>query len=190
VRLFVAGATGVLGRALVPLLVGAGHDVTGTTRFAEKTAAIEELGATPVVVDAYDADALRDAVAAARPEIVLHLLTDLTAQDFAANARLRREATPNLVDAALAAGARRLLAESIAFATNPEGDAAVAELERLVTQTPPLEGVVFRYGRLYGPGTWFETELPESPRVSVEAAAHATLAALEHAPRGVIEVVD
>jgi hypothetical protein len=150
---------------------------------------VAALGAAPAVADAYDAEALRDAFLAARPKLVLDLLTDLSGTDLAANARLRREATPNIVDAALAAGARRLLAESIAFETTPEGDAAVAELERLVTHTPGLDGVVLRYGLLYGPGTWYADTLPEPPRVSVEAAAHATLAALD-APPGILEIVD
>lgn len=189
-RVFVAGASGVLGRALVPLLVADGHDVVGLTRSPGRAALVASLGAEPEVANALDGGALRIAVERARPELVVSLLTDLATADFAANSRLRREGMRNLVSAALAAGAGRLAAESIAFSAGPDGDSAVAEMERLVLETPGLEGLVLRYGRLYGPGTWNETDLPEEPRVSVEAAAHATIAALAGGARGIVEISD
>jgi nucleoside-diphosphate-sugar epimerase len=193
-RIFVAGASGVIGRALVPLLVARGDDVTGMTRSAEKASLLESLGAAPVVCDVYDRDAVVAAVAAARPEVVVHELTDLPDvfddAALAANERIRREGTANLVEAALAAGARRMLAQSTAFPTGP----ATAELERLTTQTPRLEGVVLRYGYFYGPGTYHpgapaDGDLPPEPRVSIRRAAEQTVEALDWEP-GIYEIVD
>jgi nucleoside-diphosphate-sugar epimerase len=182
VRLFVAGATGVIGRRLVPMLVGAGHEVVGMTREPERQALLRELGAEAVVCDAFDADELAAAVAAAQPEVVFHELTDLPrsvnprrlAEELAGNARLRREGTRNLVAAAEAAGARRLVAQSIAFAYAPRGPSvveedaplnlagpddwrpsveAVAELERRVLGSSTVDGIVLRYGFFYGRDT-------------------------------------
>src|SRR5215475_10251430 len=123
-KIFLAGAAGAIGSRLVPLLIRAGHEVTGTTRSAAKAEKLRELGAQPVLVDVFDLAALRDAVAAAHPEILIHQLTDLPrgldpAQMGAAvarNARIRTEGTRNLVAAAVAAGARRFIAQSIAWA--------------------------------------------------------------------------
>jgi nucleoside-diphosphate-sugar epimerase len=180
-RVLVAGATGVIGRALVPKLVAAGHDVTGTTRSGGRAAEIEALGAEAVVCDALDPESVSTAVAQARPEAVVHELTSLPARldprryetQLAATNRLRREGTRNLVDASQAAGVERLVAQSIAFAYEPTGDwvkgedaplaldapppmsdavGAVAELERLVLEA---SGIVLRYGFFYGPGTSF-----------------------------------
>lgn len=188
-RIFVAGASGVIGRALLPLLVAARHDVTGTTRSPANVELLRGLGAAPVVVDVYDARALRDAVVAARPEVVIHELTDLPdvfhESALAANARIRREGTRNLVDAALAAGVPRMLVQSTAF---PTGE-ATEEMERLVTTTPGLEGVVLQYGQFYGPGTYYEDTVPDEPRVAVVRAAEQTVAALDWPP-GIYEVVD
>ncbi len=128
-RIFLAGASGVIGRRLTPLLVAAGHGVTGTTRSAEKAGALRRSGAAPIVVDVFDRNVLRDAVVQARPEVVIHQLTDLpqllaarSADTLDRNSRLRTEGTANLVAAAQAAGARRLIAQSIAFvyADGPE----------------------------------------------------------------------
>jgi nucleoside-diphosphate-sugar epimerase len=169
----VAGASGVIGRALVPRLVAAGHAVVGLTRRPAAAAWLSEAGATPVVVDVYDAGALGDAMAAARPDVVLHQLTDLAGADVAANTRLRTVGTRNLVDAALAAGARRMIAQSTAWAYAP-GDEPASEAEPLdrdatgARQTTVAgivaleqavqelaESVILHYGQLYGPGTWF-----------------------------------
>ena len=122
-NIFVAGATGVIGRPLLRLLASAGHAVTGTTRQPAKIAGIEALGAKGVAVDAFDAEGMGRAVAAARPEVVIHQLTDLPdnldpAQRDAVlerNARLRIEGTRNLMAAARAAGVHRVVAQSIAF---------------------------------------------------------------------------
>jgi nucleoside-diphosphate-sugar epimerase len=187
-RVFLAGATGVLGRRLTPLLIGAGHQVTGMTRTPARAEALRAAGAEPVVCDALDAAAVELAVRAAQPEAVVHQLTALPtrinprrmARDLALNDRLRDEGTRHLVAAARAAGARRMVAQSIAFAYAPrpdgspkpsqlhdEGDPlfldapepwrrsvhAVDALERAVTGAAELAGVVLRYGYFYGPGT-------------------------------------
>ena len=131
-RILLAGATGVIGRPLLTLLAGAGHAVTGTTRSAARAPIISDAGATPAVVDVFDAAALREVARAARPEVVIHQLTDLPeepdpekiAASLAANARIRIEGTPNLIAAAKAAGARRMIAQSIAFAYAPGPRAA------------------------------------------------------------------
>jgi nucleoside-diphosphate-sugar epimerase len=118
-RVFVAGAAGAIGRQLISLLVGAGHDVTGTTRSTERAESLASAGARPIIVDAYDRDALRAAVADARPDVVVHELTDFArgfdAENLASNGRLREVGTRNLVDAAVAAGAGRLVAQSGAW---------------------------------------------------------------------------
>src|SRR5215213_9704565 len=123
-RVFVAGATGAIGRPLVRQLVQAGHEVAGTTRSEDRAGAIREDGGEPVVVDALDRDALITAVEAARPDAVVHQLTQIPGdinprrmpQQFEVTNRLRAEGTRNLVDAARAAGAERIAAQSVAFA--------------------------------------------------------------------------
>jgi nucleoside-diphosphate-sugar epimerase len=215
VRIFVAGATGVIGRRLVPLLVSAGHEVTGSTRSADKVAALERAQARAVVVDVFDAAALARAVEAARPEVVIHQLTDLPdivvpaamAESRARNARLRSEGTRNLVDAARAAGARRLIAQSIAFAYVPgpthhgegdpidtAGEAAVSgkgvvSLESAVTGAPGITGIVLRYGRLYGPGTWTEVRAAP-PALHVDAAAQAAVLAVTRGAAGIYNIAE
>jgi len=216
-KIFLAGAAGAIGQRLVPLLLGAGHEVTGTTRSGEKAAELRARGITAVVVDVYDAAALRDAAVRARPDVVVHQLTDLPKvldpnrpPAFGGNSRLRIEGTPNLVAAARAAGARRLIAQSIAFAYAPgpephaetdplaagEGDAPAAvtargvrALEGAVLGAAGLDGIVLRYGRLYGPGTWNTT--PNGRGVlHVDAAAHAALVALTRGRPGVYNIAE
>lgn len=173
-RIFLAGASGAIGRRVVPALLGRGHEVVGLTRSEDSAARIKALGAGAVVGDVYDAEALTQAVRAARPDVVMHQLTDLGAGDRAANAKLRVVGTRNLVDAARAAGVRRIVAQSIAWAYAPGAEPAtedtpldlrgapervvtveaVAALETAVAELP--EWVVLRYGTLYGPGTWYE----------------------------------
>jgi nucleoside-diphosphate-sugar epimerase len=177
-RIFLAGATGALGRRLVPMLIERGHHVTGTTR--RNADLVRELGAEPAVVDALDAEALRDAVLAARPDVVVHQLTALTGlklgrsfdKTFATTNRLRTEGTDNLLAAARAAGVERLVwqsyagwplaregdavkAEDAPFDREPPADAreslaAIRHLEAAVTEAG---GTVLRYGGFYGPGT-------------------------------------
>jgi hypothetical protein len=191
-RVFLAGASGVIGRQLVPLLVAEGHDVAGMTRTPSKAALVRELGAEPVVCDVFDLDAVNAAVVAYRPDVLLHQLTDLPddlAQlpDFGrANNRMRTEGTRNLLVAAAAAKVRRFLAQSIAWRLPPDRQPALDEFESDVLSAG---GVVLRYGQFYGPGTFYETELPSEPRVHVSEAARRTVPLLE-APSGVIVIVD
>jgi nucleoside-diphosphate-sugar epimerase len=189
VRIFVAGATGAIGIPLVRLLVQAGHTVAGMTRSEAKAGRLRELGAEPVVCDVFDAAALEQAVVAFRPDAVIHELTDLPddqarlAEAAAANQRIREEGTRNLIAAARAAGASRLLAQSIAFAS---AGASVEGHERAVLDAG---GVVLRYGRFYGPGTYHPYDRAPAPAVHVEEAARRTVEALD-APTGVLEIID
>ncbi|MGW2095106.1 NAD-dependent epimerase/dehydratase family protein [Promicromonospora sukumoe] len=190
-RIFLAGATGVIGSRLLPLLVAAGHDVAGTTRSPDRAGMIERLGGSPVVVDVYDLDALTVAVADAKPELVMHQLTDLPDDAeaiparAAANSRIRTEGTANLLTAARAAGASRVLAQSIAWTPSGRGD-AVARHEAAVLD---VGGVVVRYGQLYGPGTYYATEPPSHPRIHVDDAARRTVPLLE-ATSGIVVLAD
>ncbi|WP_460061127.1 NAD-dependent epimerase/dehydratase family protein [Streptomyces sp. YKOK-I1] len=172
-RVLVAGATGAVGRLLVPMLVAAGHEVTAVSRTPAGVERIRGLGASGVRADALDAAGLRQVVGAASPDVVMHQLTDLSGADGTANGRLRREGTRNLVEAAKAAGVGRIVAQSISWAYAPgegpatesvplDGTAAeprarmVAAVRALEETAAELEtAVVLRYGLLYGPGTWY-----------------------------------
>ncbi|MGO4535709.1 NAD-dependent epimerase/dehydratase family protein [Leifsonia sp. 2MCAF36] len=166
-RIFLAGGSGVIGIRLIPALLAAGHEVVATTRRAENVARISQSGAQGVVVDAYDAQGLEAAVAAADPDLVLHELTDLSEHDTEANARLRREGTANLVRAAKLAGVDRMIAQSIAWIF-PDGEmpateddpitlgSAVDDMEQLVRSM--THATILRYGMLYGPSTWYAPE--------------------------------
>ena len=190
-RIFLAGASGVLGVRLVPLLVADGHVVAGMTRSPRKVEMLRGLGAEPVVCDVYDDATLTDLVVAFRPELVMHQLTDLPDDEASlanagdANARMRREGTRNLLAAADAAASSRFLAQSVAWELTGSGGAAKEELERTVLA---VGGVVLRYGRFYGPGT-YHAKPPEPPRVQIDAAARQTAALLD-APSGIVEVVE
>lgn len=194
-RVFLAGASGAIGRQLVPLLIAAGHEVAGMTRSPGKAKMLRELGAEPIVVDVYDAPALAQAVAAFAPDLVMHQLTDLPSNPAeisakgADNARIRTEGTRNLIAAAEAAeGAPRLLAQSIAWRLPGDAHAAVEEHERMVLDAG---GVVLRYGRFYGPGTYHpdDGDRPEPPAIHVAEAARRTVELLA-APGGVIALAE
>jgi nucleoside-diphosphate-sugar epimerase len=235
-RVFLAGATGVIGTPLVPQLLEAGHHVTAMTRSVLRAAQLEAAGATPVVCDAFDADGMRAAMADASPEAVIHQLTALPPRlhwgdpnVFDPNNRVRTEGTRVLVEAALASGARRVVAQSIAFVYAPTGDrvkqedaplftdappplgglvGAIVEHEQRVTGTAGIEGLVLRYGMLYGPGTYHDRRgstaadiiAGRMPLVDgatgvyswlhVEDAASAAVAALEHGAPGIYNIVD
>ena len=202
----------------MPLLLADGHSVVGTTRSATKAAELEALGIAPVVLDAFDAGPVREAVANARPHIVIHQLTDLPqlldptqmAASRQRNTRLRIEGTANLVAAARAAGARRLIAQSIAFAyadgpephgesdplASSDGDDPVAitakgvrALEESVLGASGLEGIVLRYGRLYGPGTWYAAATGKGP-LHVDAAASAARLAVTRGAAGIYNIAE
>ena len=185
-RVFVAGATGVIGMRLVPLLVAAGHEVTGMTRTPEKADLLRQLGAEPFVADVYDRAALGRIVA----DAVVDELTDLPddEQELLAhaerNTRIRREATRNLL--AASEGAPRFLVQSVAWDLGGDRGAAVEEMEQMVLDRG---GVVIRYGQLYGPGTFYEGEPPDPPRVHVDEAARRTVELLD-AESVVVTVVD
>lgn len=214
--IFLAGASGAIGRRLVPMLVAEGYRVIGSTRSAQKMQLLAELGATPVMVDVFDSPRLSQTVARARPDIVMHQLTDLPAgldpgrmdEALRRNARVRDEGTRNLIAATLAAGVRRLVAQSIAFAyadgplphteqdalaINADGRAGVtargvASLEHQVLDAA-VEGLVLRYGRLYGPGTGFEAPAGRSP-LHIDAAARAAVLAVTRGEPGVYNIAE
>ena len=237
-RIFLAGATGAVGSRLAPLLVEAGHEVTGTTRSPQKAESLRAAGVEPAVVDGLDRDAVVAAVVAARPDAVVHELTALAEMNdlrdfdaaFALTNRLRTEGTEHLLAGAREAGARRFVAQSYAgWPYAPTGGpvkteddpldpepvasmsktlAAIRRLEATVTGAPEIEGIVLRYGALYGPGTGLtkggeQVELVRKRRfpivgdgggvwsfVHVDDAAAATLAALERGAPGIYNVVD
>jgi nucleoside-diphosphate-sugar epimerase len=191
-RIFLAGASGVIGVRLIPLLVDAGHEVAGMTRSESKTDMLRELGAEPVVCDVYNVPSLSSAMTAFQPDLVMHQLTDLPddlkrlALYARRNNRIRTEGTRNLVAAARAADARRLVAQSIAF--RPPGvGRAIAQHERLVLN---FGGVVLEYGWFYGPGTYAgDSPRVPKPRIHVDEAARRTVELLD-APSGVIVVAE
>lgn len=233
-KVFVAGATGALGAPLVRALVAAGHEVTGTSRTATRASSVDAAGGRGVVCDALDREAVFAAVRSAAPDVVVHQLTALPEKYMElrkgseATCRLRREGTRILVDAAVAAGARRVVAQSIAFLYEPSGPAIATEespvwtaaadasggllgstfeLERTALNTDGIEGVVLRYGALYGPGTYYApdgdvTRLIRRRQwpivgdgaltsfVHVDDAAAATVCALSAGAPGVYNVTD
>jgi nucleoside-diphosphate-sugar epimerase len=189
-RVFLAGATGVIGRRVVPRLTGAGHSVTGLVRRDSAVAWLRDLGAEAVLGDVFERDGLLRAVRRAAPDVVMHQLTDLKGRNFQANSDMRVTGTHHLVDAARAAGVRRVVAQSIAWVYEA-GDVPAAEdvpldldadgsrlgtvqgvaaLEAAVREAP--EWVVLRYGLLYGPGTWYARD-----GLIAEQAARGELAA-------------
>jgi nucleoside-diphosphate-sugar epimerase len=183
VRVFVAGASGAIGRPLVPKLIAAGHEVTGMTRSEARAEDVRAAGADAAVVDVFDADALEAAMSAAAPEVVIHQLTALPERMnfrrrnlYEGTNRVRTEGTRNLIRGARAAGAGRFISQSIAFAYRPDGGPVKSEDDPLLDDAPPpfasgvealhemeglalgsegLDGLVLRYGFFYGPGTHY-----------------------------------
>ena len=234
-KVLVSGASGAIGRFLIPQLVEAGHEVVGMTRRQDKADALSDLGARGVVVDALDREAVRRVVLDAAPEAVIDELTslprDYDLRDphlYDANDEIRSKGTPALHDAAREAGVSRFVMQSIAFLYAPEGDwvksedapiwleapmpfgRSVAVLhanEQRITADPDVEGVVLRYGCLYGPGTYHAPDGSVAAQVRkrrfpivgdgrsmtsyvhLHDAATATVAALERG-RGIYNIVD
>jgi nucleoside-diphosphate-sugar epimerase len=232
-RVFVAGAGGAVGKRLVPMLVARGHQVTGTTTSQRGIEAIESLGAEPLVVDGLDAAGVGEAVARAEPDAIIHQMTALSSTPdfkhfdrwFALTNRLRTEGTHNLLAAARASGVTRFVAQSFTGWSNSrtgswvktEDDpldahpvkeqaetlAAINSLERAVVEAP-LEGIVVRYGGLYGPGSSEKLVEILNRRMfpvigdgagvisstHIDDAAGGTLAALERGRRGIYNIVD
>ena len=163
------------------------------TRSAEKASRLASAGAQPIVCDVFDRPALTSAVRSFSPDLLLHELTDLPddlenlPEESLLNARIRVEGTRNLIDALQGMGQTKIVAQSVAWTMRPGPEAdAVASLEQAVLAA---DGVVLRYGFFYGPGTYFEGELPTAPRVHIDTAAARTLEALD-APPGILTVVD
>jgi 2-alkyl-3-oxoalkanoate reductase len=183
-KVVLAGASGAIGRRLVPQLIEAGHQVAAITRSKEKLSELYDLGAEPVLCDVFDAGRLGSVVAQAEPDAVINQLTDLPqslnprklGEYYAANNRVRREGTRNLLDAARGAGVRRFLVQGAAYwyaqtggpvkteeaplyleAPAPIGPAVetIKEVEDAVLSADGIEGIVLRYGMFYGPGTWY-----------------------------------
>jgi len=200
VRIFLAGATGAIGRPLVARLLAEGHTVVGTTRDARRAEDLRAQGAEPVVLDAFDADAVRRAVADAEPEVLIHQLTALphkpgrraVGEGARLTGRLRRETVPAFLDAARAAGARRAIVQSIAFVTRPDGRPVHGEDAPLYLDAPPQmrtivepvrdmeASVMDRAGD--GAGRW--------SFVHIDDAAEATVLALQHGRSGVYNICD
>ena len=232
-RVFLAGGTGAIGRRLVPQLVARGHEVTATTRDPDKAESLFTLGATPVMMDGLDGASVGEAIAKAQPEAIIHEMTALAGTPdfkhfdrwFAQTNRLRTEGTEHLLAAAKASGVRRFVAQSYTGWTNArsgsliktEADpfnpdpapvqratlAAIQFVEEAVTSAP-LDGIVLRYGNLYGPGA--SEAMVEIVRghkmpivgngagvwswLHVDDAAAATVAAVEGTLRGIFMIVD
>jgi nucleoside-diphosphate-sugar epimerase len=214
-KIFLAGASGAIGRRLTPLLLAEGHQVTGMTRNPQTARALEAAGLIAVVVDVYQANALRRIVMNARPEIVIHQLTDLPhafdeaelAASQPRNARIRVEGTRNLIAAAQAASVPRFIVQSIAFGyasgVEPYAESdplnladgprvgtmrGAANMEEQVLASG-MQAIVLRYGLLYGPGTWSEGP-GRKPPLHVDAAAHAALLAVTRGATGVYNIAD
>ncbi|MCM0675788.1 NAD(P)-dependent oxidoreductase [Micromonospora phytophila] len=233
-RIFVAGGTGVLGRPLVEALVGLGHEVTASTHRSENFSVVEALGARPALMDGLDDAAVRQAVVEAEPEVIINQITALStpSRDYAkwleVTNRLRSEGTRILMTAAREAGTRRVVAQSASFMTQPDGPGPTDEsaplyleapepirshvqanvaAETLVLETPGIEGVVLRYGFLYGQhtaigpgGDWATAvksgDLPivgegtgRYPFVHVRDAVSATVQAVDRGSPGIYNVV-
>jgi nucleoside-diphosphate-sugar epimerase len=235
-RVFVAGASGAIGQRLLPRLAEQGHEVVASTRTPEKADMLRALGATPTVMDGLDAASVGEAVARAEPDVVVHEMTALAGFDdlrhfdagFARTNELRTHGTDNLLAAADAVGVRRFVAQSYAGWPNErvggpvkseedplDGDppaeqrrtiAAIGYLERAVVDAAPIEGIVLRYGSLYGPGTSVANEYAELIRkrkmpvvgggtgiwsfLHVDDAAAATALAVERGTPGLYNIVD
>jgi nucleoside-diphosphate-sugar epimerase len=181
-KVFLAGASGVIGVRLIPLLIAAGNQVTGMTRSRSKADVVRALGAVPIVCDVFDAATLCAAVMDARPDVIMTQITDLPddvariGEFGAANARIRREGTQNLLAAARAARVERFIAQSVAWKINGKGGVAVDDMERMVLDAA---GTIVRYGQFYGPGTYYDEPPPTGPSVQIDDAARRTLEALD-----------
>jgi nucleoside-diphosphate-sugar epimerase len=192
-RIFLAGASGVIGQRLIPRLVQAGHVVGGMTRSSNKMELLSRLGAEPILCDVFDREALIQAVREFKPDVVLNELTDLPddvtqiSKYGDLNARIRTEGNRNIIEAARQSGSPKILAQSVAWQLPDGPDAkAVAELERSVLAEG---GVVLSYGMFYGLGTYNEQKPANEPRVQIDRAADRTVEALRE-PSGVVVITD
>ncbi|WP_242214697.1 NAD(P)-dependent oxidoreductase [Bacillus cereus group sp. BfR-BA-01383] len=173
-KIFVAGATGVIGRSLLPMLIKEGHTLFAMIRNESQVEAMKEVGTVPVIADVFNRQAVFSVLEETNPDVVIHQLTSLSSWNFEDNAKIRTEGTRNLIDAAKNVGVKKIIAQSISWAYEP-GDTFATEkdsldiaapmprqvtvngilkLEEAVSELP--EAVILRYGTLYGPGTWYE----------------------------------
>jgi nucleoside-diphosphate-sugar epimerase len=179
-RILVAGATGVLGRATLPHLDR--HEVIGLTRKSEKLQLVRDLGAEGLLCDVYDYPTLLDLTQQTQPQIVVNFITELSKRSAKANIRARREGAANLHNAAKAANASRLVVESVAFALTDEAAKALEELEQSTCRFPG-EALILRFGRLWGPDTWHQTPA-EPPTIHIDKAGAEASRLLVEAPPG------
>jgi len=179
-RILLAGATGVLGRATLPHLKA--DYIVGLTRTPTKLQLLRALGAEGVVCDVYDSDELLRVAREARPQVVVNFLTDLSAEIGEANNRLRRDGGKNLVSAAKAVEARRLVVESVAFPLERGAAEAITEMERTALSSP-LDVLILRFGRFWGPGAWHE-EQPKKPAIHIDEAGARAAKLVTSAPPG------
>jgi nucleoside-diphosphate-sugar epimerase len=179
-RILVAGATGVLGRATLPHLEG--HDVVGLTRAREKLPLLRTLGAEGAVCDVYDSRELRRLAQERKPHVVVNFVTDLSAGISEANNRARREGGRNLISAAEAADSRRLVLESVAFPLERPAAEALEQLERTALESQ-LEVLILRFGRLWGPSTFYQ-EPPQPPAIHVDDAGTRAASLITSGPAG------
>ncbi|URN93816.1 MAG: NAD(P)-dependent oxidoreductase [Candidatus Pristimantibacillus lignocellulolyticus] len=174
-KILVAGATGVVGRLLLPKLILEGHEVFGLTQNASNKSIIENIGANALIANVFDREEIISALEESQPDVIIHQLTSLSNRNFSENTKIRIDGTRNLVDAALNVGVKRIIAQSISWAYEPGEELAfeeealhvlaeeprkttidgIFELERTVTELP--HHVILRYGMFYGPDTWFES---------------------------------
>ena len=215
---FLAGATGAIGAPLMRLLLQRDYRIVAMTRSASRAEALRRDRVTPVVADALIAEEVGRAIADAKPDVIVHQLTDLPrnldpsqmAEAIKRNANIRTVGTANLVDAAVKAGVRHIVAQSIAWAYRPgaephrEGDpldsdaagaraisvGGVIALENAVLQTHGIDGCVLRYGQIYGPGTGSDDTSGKTMPLHVDAAAWAALLAVEKRASGVFNVAE
>jgi nucleoside-diphosphate-sugar epimerase len=178
-RVLFAGATGALGRATLPHLEG--HDVVGLTRTRDRLELLRALGAHGVVCDVYDYEKLLRVAEETKPQIVINFLTDLSSGVGEANNRVRREGGANLVRAARTVEARRLVVESVSFCVEGSAGVALEEMERTALDSP-LEVLILRFARLWGPDTWHSE--PSRDSIHVEEAGAQAAKLLTSAPPG------
>jgi uncharacterized protein YbjT (DUF2867 family) len=179
-RILVAGATGVLGRATLPHLEG--HEVVGLTRKRKKLEFLRALGAEGILCDVYDYEELLRVAQAARPHVVVNFLTDLSSGNGEANNRARREGGSNLAHAATVAEALRLVVESVSFPLEGAAADALEQMERTALESP-LEVLILRFARFWGRGTWYD-EPPTSDAIHVDEAGVRAANLITSAPGG------
>ena len=191
-RIFLAGATGLIGIRLLPLMLADGHVVAAMTRTRERIDGLRAAGVTPVLCNVFDQNALTTAVKDFHPDVIVHQVTDLPDQieklaDFLpGNNRVRSEGTRNLLAAAQAVNASGFVAQSIAWRTGPGTGAVLDAHENGVIAAG---GTVLRYGLFYGPGTFYENDPPPPPRIHIDDAARRTIPFLA-GPRGIFTITD